>query len=539
MSFRFTSGPLQTAVDRSVERRLKRFVQDAESEPVALFSPEARESSPGGDWYGEHVGKWLVAASKAVARTGDEELRSSIVAVVAALTSWQEPDGYLGTYPVSSPSRFTSPDAEGHRTWDLWVHAWMILGLLETGLAPAQIAAERVGRLVACTFRDGRHLAQQGNHSGLSSLVMIEPLARLCQATGDNLFAELARAELVAADLGLHDAKAGCDVTSIGTGKAYQILWCLLGMLELGVALEDGSLIDAAKCLYEDVRLHHLSPLGGPWGGIATHKEVFNPRGFFSPTGFVETCSSTTWLDLSARLYRVTGDPAYAAEAERVLLNAILGAQDANGEDWCYFTFANGRRNNTYHWACCKSSGALALELATEAAFDGTTINLLQPFESDGLRLDADGDDFVLASERPAEVHVRVPEWGALKGGSNGYFHVALQPGTPARFTCRPTVRMHEQTHTVDHHGQEVVREEYVCFSRGPFVLAAATDGDIHAAQTLRLPRLFPMNCVQDDGAGAEIRPVGGKAVKLEPYFMAGGRHDGAWRNTWFPVAWQ
>ncbi|MBS1708088.1 MAG: glycoside hydrolase family 127 protein [Armatimonadetes bacterium] len=548
---RFTSGPLQAAIDKNVERRLKRFVQDAESEPVALFSPEARAASHGGDWYGEHIGKWLVAANKAVARTGDPELSTAIETVVDALAAWQEPDGWLGTYPVGSPARFTSADVAGQRTWDVWVHAWLVLGLLETGIPRAQTMAERIGGLVAATFRDGKHLVQQGNHAGLSSLVMVEPLARLAQATGERRYADLALAELQAAEqagLPLLSARTGSDVSKIGTGKAYQILWCLVGMLEVGQVLEDDSIVTAVQALYDDVREHHLSPAGGPWGGIATHNEVFNPRGFFSPTGFVETCSSTSWLDLSLRLYRLTGEAAYADEAEKTLLNAVLGAQDANGEDWCYFTFANGRRNNTYHWACCKSSGALALELGAEMATDGLTVNLLQPFDAQlpggqSLCLSSPQEgQYVLESDQPMTIQVRVPAWGKV-GDSvvvrDGHIQADLQPGQSFTFECRARVGVHRRAHTVDHHGQEVVREEYVCFSRGPYVLAAGPEGDIHTPPTLRLSRLFPMNHVDEAGGEVELRPAGGRPISLQPYCRAGGPHDGAWRNTWFPVAWQ
>ncbi|MBX3111159.1 MAG: glycoside hydrolase family 127 protein [Fimbriimonadaceae bacterium] len=543
--FRFTSEPLRRAVDLSVERRLKSFVIDEESEPVAMFSPTSREASHGGDWYGEHVGKWLVAASLAAGRTGDEDLDRSIGRVVEALAGWQEPDGYLGTYPSGSLARFTSEHVGGQRTWDLWVHAWLVLGLLATGRPDALQVAERIGSLVVRTVSEGRHLVHQGNHAGLSSLVMVEPLALLSQVTSDLRFATTAIEELRYADaqgLGLLSARPGCDVSKVGTGKVYQILWCLVGMLEAGKALDDDQALQAVVALYDDVRRHHLNPLGGPWGGVATHMEVFNPRGFFTPTGFVETCSSATWLDLSLRLHALTGDPSYADEAEKTLLNAVLGAQDADGEDWCYFTFANGRRNNTYHWACCKSSGALALERAARAAFDGSTVNLLQPFEAEtpeGVRVQLvrQGDErFSLAADKPTTLHVRVPAW--CEGGGR-VVEAVLSPGEPFQFEARPKVAAQPYTHTVDHHGQEVVHEEYVCFSRGPFVLAAGPDGDIPTAPTVRLPRLFPLNCLHESGDDVELRPPGGKPVTLSPYYRAGGAHHGAWRNTWLPVAWQ
>jgi len=49
-------------------------------------------------WIGEHVGKWLHAATLAWAYTGDAALREKLDRVAAELIAAQEPDGYLGTY---------------------------------------------------------------------------------------------------------------------------------------------------------------------------------------------------------------------------------------------------------------------------------------------------------------------------------------------------------------------------------------------------------------------------------------------------------
>ena len=49
-------------------------------------------------WIGEHVGKWMHAATLAWAYTGDPRLREKLDRVAAELIAAQEPDGYLGTY---------------------------------------------------------------------------------------------------------------------------------------------------------------------------------------------------------------------------------------------------------------------------------------------------------------------------------------------------------------------------------------------------------------------------------------------------------
>lgn len=475
--------PIASATRKSLERRLKRFIVDADSEPLRLFHPRFRQHSRAGDWYGEHAGKWLRAASLAAIRTQDETLLDRVGSVVAYLAEQQEPSGYLGTYAEDAPCRFTS--GLGGRTWDLWVHAWLIKGLLAAegaGVEGALPVAERIADLLLETFGSGScSLLDQGNHAGLSSAVLIEPLAELAVTAGRSDIADLARGAVEAMEERgiwiLSGPERGTDVAELGTGKSYQICWVLAGLVALYRWGGKGEMLRAASYYWRSIRDDHLTPLGGPWGGIATHKEVFNAKGFFSPYGLVETCSAQSWMALSRELYLETGEGQYLQEAQKTLVNTILGAQDENGEDWCYFTFPNGRRNNTYHWACCKSSGALALE---EAALIPT------------------------ASRAPDAVQV-IPH-----------------------------------TYTLDHHGQEIVRTDYACVARGPYVYATALLDGFRKEETLRLPRLNPESVFHEAGEEKlELRLPGREPILFEPYYKAGGRHDGAWRSTWLQVAWQ
>jgi DUF1680 family protein len=49
-------------------------------------------------WDGEHIGKFIHAATLAWANSGDEKLRAKVASAVAELIKCQEADGYLGTY---------------------------------------------------------------------------------------------------------------------------------------------------------------------------------------------------------------------------------------------------------------------------------------------------------------------------------------------------------------------------------------------------------------------------------------------------------
>ena len=61
------------------------------------------ENRPGvHPWQGEHLGKWLHAATLAWLATRDGKLRAALERNVERLLATQLPDGYLGTYAPES-----------------------------------------------------------------------------------------------------------------------------------------------------------------------------------------------------------------------------------------------------------------------------------------------------------------------------------------------------------------------------------------------------------------------------------------------------
>jgi len=579
---RFTGGPLGEAQERNRSGRLAKFVCDEESDPIRLFDPSVREHCATGDWYGEHAGKWLVAAASATRNTGNPDTEEVLRRVTRFLISTQEEGGYLGTYSLEAPSRLSNPEIKQTRTWDVWTHAWMMMGLITAagipGCESALPAAAKIGDMLVETFMDtGRSILDYGNHQGLSSAIVVEPLARLSLATGDPQYFNFAWKVLQDLESrGVHVLSAASrhlDVSELGTGKIYQICWLLTGMVVLHELAPELPILENVIHCWQSIKKDHLNPLGGPWGGIATHKEVFNMRGFFHPSGMVETCSTTSWMALNRELFLLTGETTYSSEYERSLLNALMGAQDANGEDWCYFTFPNGRRNNTYFWACCKSSGAMALEEASlmmatstdreiyinllvegDAQLEDGKVSLRSSFQSDGARSQID-----IESSRHTSGRVRMPDWGkltsatvnglelTLNAGSNEYLEFEIRPGASTRvelvFACTPQV--HDYTDQLYHHGQEIARTDYACLSWGPFVYATSPLNGQQHPEVLRWPHLNPARpvSVQAEDEYAEptlrlslpARPI----MEFHPYYRAGGQHNQAWRTTWLEVAWQ
>jgi DUF1680 family protein len=586
-------GLLGEAVEASRRGRLHRFIAGPHSPAIALFLRAVADNNLEGDWYGEHAGKWLVAASRAAARCGDAELASSVHAVADFLCAQQEDDGYLGTY--APPRRFmvrqppkppTWDGAPSVRTWDIWTHSYLILGLLEShrhfGQARWLEAACRIGDLCARTLAD-IDITDLGNHHGMSATVLMDPACELYFATGERRYLDLAERILMQADRHaplalLSRALAGSDAADIATGKAYQLLWNLVGLAKLHRATGRAELLDAVHALWASIRDKHLSLGGGPWGGVAHRsREVFNAPGSFEPQAYVETCSTLAWIQLNGELLRLSGDARYAEEVERTAYNDLLGAAAPNGEDWCYYSFPNGRRVHTTYWRCCKSSGAMALEELPALAVSGSegelTVHLHGPMTTQvdgvGLRIETrypcDGDlRLTLALDAPKRftLRLRCPSWAEGAHAEIGGEHLAgtpgtylaidrvWQPGDVVKLQLPMKVALHERRNRNVQESrapdgsavhQTVLDLGYAALTRGPLVFATTLIDGFKTEETVRLPEA-PVEQWVSEVAGADLptlRVSLGYRTPLDfqPYFLAGGREDGAWRLTWLSTA--
>ena len=133
-------------------------------------------------WDGEHIGKWLHAATLAWVNTGDVALRAKLDEAVTELAKCQLTDGYLGTY--LDKDRWTS--------WDIWAHKYNLIGLITymrcTGnLAPLQ-TCRRMADLLCKTFGDApgqRDIIPCGAHVGMAPTSVLEPMVLLYRLTGE------------------------------------------------------------------------------------------------------------------------------------------------------------------------------------------------------------------------------------------------------------------------------------------------------------------------------------------------------------------
>jgi len=588
------SGLLGEAVEANRKGRLSHFITDEHSPAIALFAPEIVAGDEEGDWYGEHAGKWLVAATRAAVRAGDDALLARVVRVADYLIERQDTDGYLGNYAPSRrfmvkqpPKPVTWDGAPALRTWDIWTHSYLVLGLLELWKAVGEdrylAAARKIGDLCWRTVNeDGIAITDLGNHFGLSATVLLDPAVELYFATGEHRYLDLARLVLDQAEREprnrlLSMALAGADPSEIATGKAYQLLWNLVGLAKLHRATGDDRYLAAVRNIWRAVRAHHLTLGGGPWGGVAHRsREVFNPAGVFSPEAYVETCSTMAWIQLNRELLMILGDAEFAQEIERSAYNDLLGAQAPDGEDWCYYSFPNGRRTHTTYWRCCKSSGAMALEELPAIAYgvtaDGAVaVNLLGPSDAK-IVLPAVGavrlrqraaypfEGPITIEVTPAAparfaVDVRIPDWAehaalrvgdarfATTAGSYSRIEREWAPGEVIMLDLPMPVAVHRATQRNVQESlapgnvpvaQEVMRYDFIAMTRGPLAYATGLVDGFKRGETVRFAR-EPVAVA--DGESIRLEPEGRAPIVFEPWYRAGGRNDGVWRLTWLGLA--
>ena len=537
------------------------------------------ESRPGTHpWQGEHVGKWLHAATLAHQATGDAKLLTRLQETVARVLATQQEDGYLGTYAPEKRFYAAWEPADVVQNWDVWIHRYNLYGLLtyEKFHSDPKVveACIKAGDLLVETFGPGgRDITQIGSKRGISSMTLLESIMMLYERTGEERFLRFAEHIVGSSEANqslrlLSAMLAGEDVSGPGLGKAYQLMANLLGYGEMYRHTGDAKYLEAVRKGWENIRGEHTFETGGPWGYVSREGqniECFSPSEYLHPSNDVETCSTTTWIQLSLQLLRLTGEAKYGSEAERALLNHLLGAQAPDGTNWAYYSQPNCiRRKYESDIHCCASSGPRALEMyARHLAGDAggaLSINSYLPFTIAledsttpvrGLSIeggypfeDRASIELDLATAEEFAVDFRLPdgteslavsidgETQQLNAMPSGFLRLerVWQPGETIEVEFAFAVEAHLST---DRDGGK-----WATFTRGPLTLAEDVEAD--AASDVRIGSndeselagwLEPVAEEFDSRPTYRIRDSDSVLI---PYYLAGSTGNGV--RTMFPV---
>ncbi|HXE80326.1 MAG TPA: beta-L-arabinofuranosidase domain-containing protein [Vicinamibacterales bacterium] len=386
-------GLLGERLEVNVQRRL---IEEVDPEPMlkGYRQPPGQQT-----WIGEHIGKFIDAASTSWAYTGNETLKRKLDQAVRDLLATQKADGYLGTYPEAD--RFIDygdtpwEPNEKLPIWDVWVHKYNLIALLNyyqyTRDAAALAAARRVGDLLTRTYGPGlKSIVRNDWHVGMANTSVLEPMARLYRFTGEPRYLEFCRYIVRAWDEPkgpkiVTTLMAGGHVHEIGNAKGYEMTSNFVGLLELYRATGERRNLDPVLAAWEDIVRHRLYV-----SGTATWAELYRRDHYLRADGKVgEGCVTATWMQLNLALFQLTGEARYAEELERTIYNALLAAQHPESGRICYFTPLNGSRSfgtvsqGIPGVSCCSSSVPRAIALIPSAVWGvrrgGIAIALFTP----------------------------------------------------------------------------------------------------------------------------------------------------------------
>jgi DUF1680 family protein len=244
----------------------------AKLDPARLL--EGYRKRPGRQsWDGEHVGKWLDAATLAWVNTGDPALRQKLDYVAAELIKCQLEDGYLGTYL----------DKDRWTEWDVWAHKYNLIGLITymryTGNLEPLPACRRMGDLLCNTFGDEpgkRDIIKAGPHKGMAPTSVLEPMVLLYRLTGERRYLEFCRYILRAWEQPngpkiISTLLRAKRVDKVGNAKAYEMLSCLNGALEFYRTTGEPKILEACLNAWQDIVENRLYLTGA-----ASYEEFFH-----------------------------------------------------------------------------------------------------------------------------------------------------------------------------------------------------------------------------------------------------------------------
>ena len=373
----------------NVEKRLLTLDLDLLLEPFA--------QRPGVQWWvGEHIGKFLHAASYAYRFTGDERLKERMEYAVRELIKTQLPNGYLGTY--EEQDQFFQGDGVDWRgpIWDVWMHKYNLIGLLTyyeaTGDTSALEASRRAADLLYDTFVvKKKSLRRASAHVGMAATSVLGPMATLYRLTGEQRYLDFCHF-IIESWEGKDDpaTEAREDGSRILTSlldhgrvydtankKSYEMASNLVGLLELYRVDPDERYLTACKNAWDDIATNRLYITGS-----ASYNEHFDEDHRLRPgRECSEGCVTVTWLQLTTHLLELTGEVKYADELERTIYNALLAHESPVTGEVSYYSPLIGYKGygESSHdpslpgISCCSSS--IPRGIAMIPAFSSGTLN--------------------------------------------------------------------------------------------------------------------------------------------------------------------
>lgn len=334
-------------------------------------------------WQTEFWGKWMLGAADMYRYTRSEKLYEKMKTSVEEMIATQQPDGYIGNY---------APEYR-LQEWDVWGRKYVMRGLLEWYDLSGDKAALNAARkeadcLVADLGKAGKSIVETGNYRGMASSSILNAIVKLYKATNDKKYLDFA--EKIAADLEsakgpllVEKALAGVPVAErwprpeVWYGpkngqKAYEMMSCYEGLLDLYAITGNENHFEAARMTVDNIVANEINIAGS---GSSHECWYYGKRLQTRPTVHtMETCVTTTWLQLLNRMLAMTGESRYADLMEQTVYNALFAALKLDASRIAQYmpiegAHTPGEKQCGMATNCCNANGPRGFALIPKTAY--------------------------------------------------------------------------------------------------------------------------------------------------------------------------
>ncbi|THD49912.1 MAG: glycoside hydrolase family 127 protein, partial [Bradyrhizobium sp.] len=513
------------------------------------------------------VGKWIEAASYALAHRRDDQIEAKIEAIVDDLAKAQSPDGYLNCwYNEREPDKRWTNLRDNH---ELYNAGHLLEGAIAyfraTGRRRLLDVMERYVDHIAATFGTGP--SQKRGYPGHQELELA--LVKLYRLTGDKRRLDLAAyfidergrqphyftqealargddpADYWAKTYEYNQSHVPVREQTKMVGHAVRGMYMASAIADLAFERDDASLGRACEALWRDVTTAQMYVTGG-LGPKESNEGFTEPYDLPNETAYAETCAAVALVFWAHRMLHLDLDGRYADVMELALYNGALTGLSREGTHYFY---ANPLESRGQHrrWAwhvcpCCTMNVARLVAsvagYAISKSDEGVAFHLYGGFETtltlagEEVTLRESGTypwsgDIRIAVEpsKPAEfdLKLRVPGWakGAAIAVNGESVSPSLSRGYATirrRWSAGDVVTLALPLPPERIYAHPSVRQDVgrVALRRGPLIYCLEeADNDGGPVQSLALPRHAKIEAKWRDDLFGGVTTLTAEAVRL------------------------
>ena len=422
---------------------------------ISVYRNQDEESNM---WGSEFWGKWVQGAIGMYHFTHDAELKEIIQQAEDQLMECQLKNGYIGDYD------------EKHQLkgWDVWGRKYTLLGLIkwywETGDKNALKSATRLLDYTMTQVGPGKKsILDCGEYVGMPPSSILEPTMFMYQITKQERYLDFAK--YIAEELNKPDGPQLITNANVPVAlrrplkpgeawygkkngqKAYEMMSCYVGLLELFRVTGDPALLKSAEITWQHIVDEEINVCGSG----ASHECWYGGRALQTRVSALtmETCVTFTWMQFCERLLEFTGDPKYVDQIERTMYNALMASMKADGSQIVKYTPLEGYRQEGEHQChipinCCNANGPRAFAMIPRVMYrlpskGRVDVNLFIPSQA---TIEMGGQSIALSQETEYPL--------------NGNVQITVNPQREASFTIGLRIPAWSQKTAVEVNGQKV-----------------------------------------------------------------------------------